>query len=54
MPMLWKVTPDRKVDVGLELARDNKLEELKDLIANGWKLLTNDKNGSNALHWASG
>ena len=54
MPILWKDKPENKINIGLELARDNKFDEFKDLISKGWNVLTNDKNGSNALHWASG
>lgn len=36
------------------MARDNQLSSLENLIKNGWNPLTHDRNGSNALHWASG
>ncbi len=42
------------INKALIYARDNLLNELKILLSTNYPILTNDKNGSNVLHWASG
>lgn len=54
LPVLWKDKPKYVLPKGLELARDDKFQEFKILVEQGFNVLSHDKNGSTSLHWASG